>query len=68
MKFKRKHGKFKQGCTMNESYTATDALPPILPGCHQPLLLACVFVTRDTGFHPRRFVFRKIVLEPISSS
>jgi hypothetical protein len=61
MKFKRRHGEFEQGCEMSESYTATDALPPILPACRQPLLPACVFVTRDTIRHPRRFFFfRKI--------
>jgi hypothetical protein len=47
MKFKTRHSEFEQGCVLGESYTATDALPPILPACHQPLLLACVFVTRD---------------------
>jgi hypothetical protein len=35
-------------CVLSESYTATDALPPILPACRQPLLPACLFVTRDT--------------------
>jgi hypothetical protein len=55
MKFKRRHGEFEQGCVLSESYTATDALPPILPACGQPLLPACVFVTRDTVRHPRRF-------------
>jgi hypothetical protein len=45
---------------LSESYTATDALPPILPACCQPLLPACVFVTRDTVRHPRHFFFRKI--------
>jgi hypothetical protein len=45
MKFKRRHGEFEQGCVLSESYTATDALPPILPACDQPLLPACVFVT-----------------------
>jgi hypothetical protein len=58
MKFKRRHGEFVQGCVLRESYTATDALPPILPACRQPLLPACVFVTRDTVRHPRR-VFSK---------
>jgi hypothetical protein len=47
MKFRRRHGEFEQGCVLSESYTATDALPPILPACHQPLLPAYVFVTRD---------------------
>jgi hypothetical protein len=61
MKYKRRHGEFEQGCVLSESYTAPDALPPILPACHQPLLPACVFVTRDTVRHPRRFFFfRKI--------
>jgi hypothetical protein len=68
MKFKRRHGEFKPGCVMSESYTATDALPPILPACHQPLLRYAivhllvvtqgdqkVFVTRDTVHHPRLF-------------
>jgi hypothetical protein len=54
-------------CVLSESYTATDALPPILPACHQPLLPACVFVTRDTIRHPRRFLFGKVVREPICS-
>jgi hypothetical protein len=48
MKFKRRHGEFEQGCVLSESCTATDALPRILPACRQPLLPACVFVTRDT--------------------
>jgi hypothetical protein len=47
MKFKRRHGEFEQGCVLSESYTATDALPPILPACRQPLP-AWVFVTGDT--------------------
>jgi hypothetical protein len=51
MKFKRRHGEFEQGCVLSESYTATDALPPILPACRQPLLPACVFVTRDVFFY-----------------
>jgi hypothetical protein len=54
MKFNRRHGEFEQECVLSESYTATDALRPILPACHQPLLPACVFVTRDTVRHPRR--------------
>jgi hypothetical protein len=57
MKFKRRHGEFEQGCVLSESYTATDALPPILPACRQPLLLACVFVL-ETPFVTRD-VFRK---------
>jgi hypothetical protein len=44
-------------CVLSQSYTATDALPPILPACRQPLSPACVFVTRDTVRHPRRFFF-----------
>jgi hypothetical protein len=60
MKFKRRHGEIGQGCELSESYTATDALPPILPACRQPLLPACVFVIRDTVRHPRRFIFGKI--------
>jgi hypothetical protein len=59
MKFKRRHGEFEQGCVLSESYTETDALPPILPACRQPLLPACVFVTRDTVRHSRRFLFGK---------
>jgi hypothetical protein len=55
MKFKRRHGELEQGCVVSESYTATDALPPILPAYHQLLLPACVFVTRDTVHHPRLF-------------
>jgi hypothetical protein len=66
MKFKRRHGGFEQGCVLSESYTATDALPQILPACRQPLLPACVFVTRDTVRHPRLFFFfEKFVREPI---
>jgi hypothetical protein len=68
MKFKRRHSEFEQGCVLSESYTATDALPPILPAFRQPLLLACVFVTRDTVRHPRCvFFFGKFVREPICS-
>jgi hypothetical protein len=67
MKFKREHGEFEQGCVLSERYTTTDALPPILPACRQPLLPACVFVTRDTVRHPRCFLFRKFVREPICS-
>jgi hypothetical protein len=61
MKFKRRHGEFEQGCVLSESYTATDALPPILPSCRQPLLQACVFVTRDTVRHPSRVTNGKFV-------
>jgi hypothetical protein len=46
---------------LSESYTATDALSPILPACRQPLLLARVFVTRDTVLHLRLFLFGKFV-------
>jgi hypothetical protein len=60
MKFKKKHGEFEQGCVLIESYTETDSLSPILPSCRQPLLPACVFVTRDTVRHPRPFFVRKI--------
>jgi hypothetical protein len=67
MKFKRRQGEFEQGCVRSESYTATDALPPILPACRQPLLPACVFVTRDTNSSPETFFFGKFVLEPICS-
>jgi hypothetical protein len=59
--------KFEQRCVLSESYTATDALPPILQACRQPLLPACVFVTRDTVRHPRCFLFGKFVREPICS-
>jgi hypothetical protein len=59
MKFKRRQGEFEQGCVLSESYTATDALPPILAACRQPLLPSCVFVTRDTVRHPTRFLFGK---------
>jgi hypothetical protein len=52
-------------CVLNESYTATDALPPILPARHQLSLPACVFITRDTICHLRYFLFRKFVCEPI---
>jgi hypothetical protein len=45
-------------CVLSESYTATDALLLILPACRQLLLLACVFVTRDTI--TRDFFFWKI--------
>jgi hypothetical protein len=67
MKFKRRHGEFEQGCVLSESYTATYALPPILTACRQPLLPACVFVTRDTVRHPRSFSFGKFVRKPFSS-
>jgi hypothetical protein len=67
MKFKRRHGKLEQGCVQSESHTATDALPPILPACRQPLLPACVFIAWDTVCHPRCFLFRKFVHEPICS-
>jgi hypothetical protein len=67
MKFKRRHGEFEQVCVLSESYTATDTLPPILPACRQPLLQACVFVTRDTVRQPRRFLFGNFVREPICS-
>jgi hypothetical protein len=67
MKFKRMNSEFEQGCLLSESYTATDAFPPILPAYRQPLLPACVFVTRDTVRHPRRFIFGKFVREPICS-
>jgi hypothetical protein len=60
MKCKRRHGEFEQGCVLSESYTATDALPPILPACRQPLLPACVFVTRDTVHQPRLFFLENL--------
>jgi hypothetical protein len=53
-------------CVLSESYTATDALPLILRACRQPLLPACVFLTRDTVRHPLLF-FGKFVCEPICS-
>jgi hypothetical protein len=53
-------------CVLSESYTATDALPLILPACRQPLLPARVFVARGTICHPRLF-FTKFVHEPICS-
>jgi hypothetical protein len=60
MKFKRRHGEFEQGCALSESYTATSALPPILPACRQPFLPACVFVTRPTVRHPRLFFLENL--------
>jgi hypothetical protein len=49
MQFKRMHGEFEQGCVLNDSYTATDALPPIIPACFRLAcsLLETSFVTRD---------------------
>jgi hypothetical protein len=61
MKFKRRQGEFEQRYVPSESYTATDALPPILTACRQLLLPACVFVTRDAVRHPTRFLFGKFV-------
>jgi hypothetical protein len=61
MKFKRRHGRFEQGCVLSESYTATDALPLILTACRHSLLPVCVFVTRDTVRHLRRFFFSENV-------
>jgi hypothetical protein len=58
MKHKRRHGEFEQRCVLSESYTATDALPPILPACRQPLLPACVFVTQDSFFPKNLFLNR----------
>jgi hypothetical protein len=52
MKFKRRPGEFEHACVLSESYTATDALPPILPAC-----CWLVFVTRDPVRHPRLFFF-----------
>jgi hypothetical protein len=60
MKFKRRHGEFEQGCVLSESYTATDALPPILSAYRQLLLPACVFITRDTVRHPRLFYLENL--------
>ena len=36
----------------------------ILPAYRSTMLTACVFVTRDTVRHPRRFVFGKLVRKP----
>jgi hypothetical protein len=47
-------------CVLSESYTATDTLPPMLPAGRQPLLPACVFVTRDTVRHPRLFFWENL--------
>jgi hypothetical protein len=60
MKFKRRHDEFEQRCALSVSYTATDALPPILQACCQPLLPACVFVTRDAVRHPRLFCLENL--------
>jgi hypothetical protein len=64
MKFKRRHGEFEEGCVLSESYRETDALPPILPACRQPLLPACVFVTRDTVRHQRHFFLENLFVNP----
>jgi hypothetical protein len=40
-------------CVLRESYTATDALLPILAAGRQPLLPICAFVTGDTVRQPR---------------
>jgi hypothetical protein len=54
MKFKRRHGEFEQGCVLSESYTATDALPPILPVvANRCCQLACS--------SPGRFLFGEFV-------
>jgi hypothetical protein len=47
-------------CVLSDSYTATDALPPILPACRQPLLpsLETPFVTRDLFCSENLFVNR----------
>jgi hypothetical protein len=63
MKFKRRHGEFDQGCVLRESYTATDAFPSLLPACRQPLLPACMFVTRGTVRHSRRYFSGKFVCD-----
>jgi hypothetical protein len=44
MKFNRRHGEFEQGCVLSESYTATDALPPILPACRPQIPYGCTAV------------------------
>jgi len=36
----------------------------ILPAYRSTMLTACVFVSRDTVRHPRRFVFGKLVRKP----
>jgi len=36
----------------------------VLIACRSTMLTACVFVTRDTVRHPRRFVFGKFVRKP----
>jgi hypothetical protein len=61
-KFKRRHGEFEQGYELSESYTATDALPPIFSDCRQLLLPACVFITRDTVRHPRLFSLENLFM------
>jgi hypothetical protein len=66
MKFKRRHSEFEQGCVLSESYTATDALPPILPACCQPLLPACVFVIQDVFVSENLFVSRFVPDERLS--
>jgi hypothetical protein len=69
MKFKRRHGEIEQGCVLSESYTATGALPPILPACRQRCCrLACSlretpFVTRGVFCSENLFVNR-FVREP----
>jgi hypothetical protein len=60
IKFKRRHSEFEQGCVLSESYKATDALPPIFPACRQPLLPACMFITRDTVRHPSLFCLENL--------
>jgi hypothetical protein len=40
MKFKRRHGEFKQGCVLSQSYPATDTPAPILSACRY-CQLAC---------------------------
>jgi hypothetical protein len=71
MKFKRRHGEFKQGCVISESYTATNALPPTnhLSRRYSQLIanrccrLACSLL--ETPFVTRDFFFGKFVREPI---
>jgi hypothetical protein len=51
MKFKRRHGEYKQGCVLSQSLPAIDSRADTLS---LPLLPAFVFVIRDIVRHPRR--------------
>jgi hypothetical protein len=67
MKFKRRHGEFEQGYILSECYTATDALPPILPAC-RPTVVAGLRVRYSRHrSSPETFLFGKFVREPICS-